>query len=522
MIYTLRDMLLSCENGTRSTRIAVVDGTQRVTYGDLLSRVKRFAGYLQHCGIREGDRVTIYLERSTDAVVSLFSTWFAGGVAVFINDVLKTRQVNHIIEHSEASLLITRAALLNGLEHVGLGQKSIFLWDGHQEGDGNEWRRNPLIGNDLAMLIYTSGSTGLPKGIMLSHANLVSGAQIVSDYLKITERDIVISLLPFSFDYGLNQLLASVCAGATLVLQRSLMPADICRALLDHNVTGLACVPMLWQQLAHERSSFTKTSFPDLRYLTNTGGRMPESLTRMFRKAHPQVQIYLMYGLTEAFRSTYLPPEEVERRPTSIGKAIPNNEILVIDQDGKECGADEIGELVHRGSTVSLGYWKDPEETRKKFRPLPAWTARGGLDEIAVYSGDFVKKDADGYLYFIGRKDSMIKSHGMRVSPDEIEDCIFASRMVRHAVAFATEKNEGEGEIVAAVVPLDPSCFSSNDLMRFCKNEMPDYLRPTIVWPCEGFPETSSGKPDRVQLKQDYLSHLASSSIEQQKATFGM
>ncbi len=501
-MHTLRDLLLSHEH---SARAAVVDGTQRVSYGELLQRVKRLAAALQHRGVRKGDRVAIYLERSVESVASLFAVWFIGGVAVVINDVLKTRQVNYIMQHSEASLLISRRSLLDELKVVELPAGNVLVWDEYREDADRRLVLPLLIGKDLAMLIYTSGSTGLPKGIMVTHDNLLAGAQIVSGYLGINGDDIIISVLPFSFDYGLNQLLDALYNGATLVIQRSLMPADICKTLLDQNVTGLACVPMLWQQLAHERSPFTKTRFPCLRYMTNTGGRMPEHLTRLFRKVHPDVRIYLMYGLTEAFRSTYLPPEEIDRRPTSIGKAIPNNEVLVINEHGAECRPGETGELVHRGSTVSCGYWKDPEETQKRFRVHPFGQAKGGYGETVVYSGDYVKKDEEGFLYFVGRKDQIIKSHGMRVSPEEIEDCIFASQLVRHVVAFAVERTDMESDIIAAVVPRDPHHFSPQQLMRFCKSEMPDYLRPAVIWSCDELPQTSTGKPDRLKIREEYL-----------------
>jgi acyl-CoA synthetase (AMP-forming)/AMP-acid ligase II len=252
---------------------------------------------------------------------------------------------------------------------------------------------SPVIGNDLALIIYTSGSTGLPKGIMLSHTNLITGAYIVADYLCLTEKDVLISLLPFSFDYGLNQLLTAVLVCGTLVIQRLLLHVDICTALVKEKVTGMAAVPMLWQQLAHSRSLFLKTEFPDLRYMTNTGGRLPEPIVKDIRRAHPHADLYLMFGLTEAFRSTFLRPEEADKHPTSVGKAIPNCEIVLLNGRGEVCKPGEQGELVHRGATVSLGYWKDPESTAIRFRPAPFQAGKGGIPEIAVYSGDYATMD---------------------------------------------------------------------------------------------------------------------------------
>lgn len=503
MVYTLRDLLLHAGE-IFSSKTALVDGEHRIGYQELIDRVRRSASGLQAAGIRKGDRVCIFLPRSVDAVVALFAVWFAGGVAVFINDILKTLQVNYILQHSGAALLVTNEALLGSLNPPGLPHESIRTVE-QGFGRAPEGPYPPIIGDDLAMIIYTSGSTGLPKGIMLSHQNLLSGATIISDYLGLTADDVLISLLPFSFDYGLNQLLSSVFVGASLVIHQSMFPADICSCLLREQVTGMASVPILWQQLAHPRSPFTRAHFPKLRYLTNTGGRMPESVTRLFRQVHPDVKIYLMYGLTEAFRSAYLSPEQVDVRPNSVGKAIPNVELTVINEWGQPCKPGEPGELIHRGATISLGYWNDPETTAKVFRPNPLVPCKNGRPEIVVYSGDTFKTDEEGYLYFVGRKDAMVKSHGMRVSVEEIENCLHASNLVSHVVAFAVDKNEVENEIIAAVVPRDPSTFREQDLLIYCRKEMPEFLRPKVIWTIPSLPQTSSGKPDRVTIKESYL-----------------
>ncbi len=342
----------------------------------------------------------------------------------------------------------------------------------------------------------------MPKGIMLSHENAISGARIVSDYLHLTQDDIIISLLPFSFDYGLNQLLTALYVGGTLVIQLIMLPADICQTLQREHVTGMGAVPMLWEQLAGNRSPFIKTKFPQLRYITNTGGRMPEHIVKLFRQAHPHIRIYLMFGLTEAFRSSYLDPDQVDIRPGSIGKAIPNVELLIINERGELCKPGEEGELVHRGANVAMGYWKDPENTAKRFRPAPFQQGKGGQPEIAVYSGDYVKKDDEGYIYFIGRRDQMIKSHGMRLSPEEIEDCIYASKLADNAVVFAVPFDEVKSTIVVALVPSDPASFSEKEMQLYIRKEMPEYMRPDVIWVLERFPETSSGKPDRVRLQE--------------------
>lgn len=503
-VYTVADILRFRGHGRAARKVAIVDGRRRVTYAELLERSHGCACGLQHAGLRPGERVAIFLRRSVEAVVALFATYLAGGVAVFINDVLRPRQVSYILEHSEASLLLTDSRQLLYVPEPAIDRTRIINLDEARDST-RELRPPRTIGADLALIIYTSGSTGLPKGVMLSHANLVAGAEIVADYLQLSADDILISLLPFSFDYGLNQLLTALLAGGTLVIQRSSFPPDICRTLTAEKVTGIAGVPTLWIRLADERSPFVHLNLPHLRYITNTGGRLPEAVVRRIRAAHPHVRIYLMYGLTEAFRSTYLPPDQVDVRPTSIGRAIPNAEILVINGEGRLCDLDEPGELVHRGPTVAMGYWRDPESTAKVFRPHPLLPSGGVHAETVVFSGDLVKRDAEGYLYFVGRRDQLIKSQGFRVSPDEIEQLVFASGLVSSIAAFAVSANGVDADIVIAATPKDPATFSEDQLLEFCKREMPGYLRPRFIWTVEDFPLTSSGKPDRVRLKHAYL-----------------
>lgn len=512
MLFTVADILSQHQSTTTSARIAIVDGSRSITYADLLERSLAHACLLKDTGLVRGDRVAIFLRRSIEAVVALFGTYFAGGVAVVINEQLRARQVRYIMEHSQASRLVTDDRQLLSAAEPLADEEQILNVD---QITASVPLASPegIIGADLALIIYTSGSTGLPKGVMLSHSNVLAGAQIVSDYLHLTDKDILISLLPFSFDYGLNQLLTALLVGGTLVIQRSLFPPDICRTLQREKVTGMAGVPTLWHQLDQEHSPFLKMTFPHLRYITNSGGRLPESIVRMIRQSHPGVAVYLMYGLTEAFRSTYLPPDEVDRRPSSIGKAIPNVEILVINDQGRLCEAGEVGELVHRGATVAQGYWRDPESSARVFRPHPLDRSRRRNAEIVVYSGDLVKMDAEGYLYYVARRDQLMKSSGFRVSPDEIEASIFSSGLVAQVISFAVPRNEVDDEIVAAVVPRDPLDFREERLLQFCKGEMPEYMQPRVIWCLDHFPLTTSGKPDRVTLKAAYLERHQSSSI---------
>ena len=487
-------------------KTAIVDGHRRVTYRELRTRSEHYAVVLTRAGVRKGDRVGIFLRRSVEAAAALFGTWSAGGVAVIVNETLRTAQVRHILDHSEATCVITDDRQLRAVRDFPCPVINMDRLELVEHGSV------PVsgIGADLAALIYTSGSTGLPKGVMLSHDNLRSGMEIVSRYLHLTGQDVILSLLPFSFDYGLNQLLTACYTGATLVIQRSLFPPDICRTIQEEKVTGVAGVPTLWLQLTGRASPFLKSACPTLRYITNSGGRLPEQTVRAIRAAHPQTQIYLMYGLTEAFRSTFLAPEEVDRRPASMGRAIPNVEILVVDGDGRRCAPGEVGELVHRGANISIGYWRDPAATSRVFRPHPFQECRHGRHEVVVYSGDMVTADAEGFLYYVGRKDMQIKSRGFRVSPEEIERCVHSSNLVAQVVAFAAPRHDGDTDIVAAVVPHDPLGFHPAALEAFCRHEMPEYMQPRAIWPMVDVPLTTSGKPDRPAIQELYAEYVAS------------
>ena len=499
MLRNAGQLLSRWSNDWNAGTAAIVEGPRRITFADLLQRADSFAAVLRDRGVRPGDRVVIFLPRSVEAVVALFGTWFAGGVAVIANDRLRSQQLHHVIEHSEASCAVTDDRQRRSV--TGLDLDNVI--DIERADSPPAGSRVDVRPSDLAMLIYTSGSTGMPKGIMLSHGNLLAGARIVSGYLNLTERDVILSVLPFSFDYGLNQLLTSLFVGATLVIQRSMFPNDISKTLLRERITGIAGVPTFWVQLSGPHSPFLMTRYPDLRYITNSGGRLPESLVRSVRAAHPHLQIFLMYGLTEAFRSTYLPPGQVDARPTSIGKAIPEVEILVINERGERCAPGEVGELVHCGGTVSMGYWRDAAHTSRIFRPHPL--AAG--DERVVFSGDLVKTDDEGYLYYVGRRDKQIKSRGVRISPEEIERCIHSSNVVAQVVSFAVPNNHGDSDIVAAVVPVDPSLFREDVLSEFCRDALPEYMQPRVFWPMTEFPLTGSGKPDRCEIERQYVAH---------------
>jgi acyl-CoA synthetase (AMP-forming)/AMP-acid ligase II len=324
----------------------------------------------------------------------------------------------------------------------------------------------------------------------------------VSAYLGISSAERILAVLPFSFDAGLNQLTTAFQQGATLVLINFTFARQIVQVLVKESITALAGVPTLWSLLAQPNSTLQKNTFPALRYITNTGGAMPQSVLKTLRAALPTTSIVLMYGLTEAFRSTYLPPEELDLRPTSMGKAIPDTEILVLHENGALCKPGEVGELVHRGPTVSLGYWGNPEATHRVLRPNPLLPPEIGSEEKVCYSGDLVKMDEDGFLYFVGRRDAMIKSAGFRISPTEVEDVVFQSGKARHAAAIGVPDDLMGQAVKVFVVLREDEPWDRAALLSFCAERMPPYMIPKYFEVLDELPKTSSGKVDYPSLRR--------------------
>ena len=432
---------------------AVIYKDQALDYRSLWDQVEQAAFALAGLGLKRRERVGVYLEKRLETVIAMFGAAAAGSVFVPINPILKPRQVGYIMRDCNIRILVTsaqRAADLAGemancpdLAYVVLvdqsgaslqaGKADILNW--HQFlGASGSGKPSRVIDTDMAGILYTSGSTGNPKGVVLSHRNMVAGAKSVSQYLENTADDRILSVLPLSFDAGLSQLTTAFLVGARVVLLNYLLARDVVRACAEENVTRMTGVPPLWIQLAE--LDWPEGASRSMRYFANTGGHMPRAILDRLRALMPSAKPYLMYGLTEAFRSTYLDPAEVDRRPDSIGKAIPNAEILVVRPDGQLCDADEPGELVHRGALVSLGYWNDPERTAERFKPAPAQPPAICLPEMAVWSGDVVRRDAEGFLYFIGRRDEMIKTSGYRVSPTEVEEVIHSTGLVGGVAAI--------------------------------------------------------------------------------------
>jgi acyl-CoA ligase (AMP-forming) (exosortase A-associated) len=513
MLSALHDLLL--QSAARvPDKVCLVQGERAVTFAELADQVRRLAQLLIQAGLRPGDRVAVHLDKSIQEVTAILATSVAGGISVNVNALLKGRQVRHILEDSGAAVLITSYPRLKNLTteitdvrtlRTVVASGKSTLREGALEGlnllDMAEADRcapcEPVrrIDRDLAAIIYTSGSTGLPKGVVLSHRNLIAGAESISTYLGNTSDDRILSILPFSFDYGFNQLTTVLLVGATLVLKTHLSAGDTLKTLEAERITGLAGIPTLWSQLL--QADWTGVTLPNLRYITNSGGKFAEQHVKEYRTRVPHTRIFLMYGLTEAFRSTYLDPSQVDVRPTSIGKAIPNAEILVINDQGQACGPNEIGELVHRGAHVAQGYWNCPELTAERYRRHPLQSGSLPQDEWVVFSGDLVRRDEEGYLYYVGRKDHMIKTSGFRVSPTEVEEYFYNTGLVQDAVAFGVP-DPMLGERINVTLSFRPDVtIGVEELLSIVSRQMPSFMVPKEVKVLASLPRTSSGKLDR-------------------------
>ena len=493
---------------THGARPALTRGDTTLTYSELASQVRAVAAGFSALGIDAGERIAVCLNKRIEGVVSYFAASLAGAVFVPVNPVLKPAQVKHILNDCGVAVLVTSSAQAEVLHHDLADCHNLrhvikvdYDWDALNAAGSASSEQHRRIDNDVAAILYTSGSTGKPKGVVLSHRNLVMGAISVASYLENTADDVILSALPHSFDAGFSQMTTGFSVGAEVVLIDYLLPQDVPKAIAKHRATALTGVPPLWNQL--KTVNWPAEAVESLRYIANTGGAMPTATLDALRALLPNTTVYLMYGLTESFRSTYLPPEELDRRPTSIGKAIPNAEILVVHEDGSICGPGEPGELVHRGALVSLGYWNDSARTASRFRPLPNQAGELPFDEIAVWSGDTVVKDEDGFLYFVGRKDDMIKSSGYRISPTEVEEIVYATGLINECAALGIPHPEIGQAVVIVAHAHDSTDESANALINACRKALPNFMVPAkIIWR-DVLPRNPNGKIDRKKLASD-------------------
>jgi acyl-CoA synthetase (AMP-forming)/AMP-acid ligase II len=478
-------------------RTFIRDRDNVVSLDALRNRASAIAEGLLADGVGPGDRVAIFIERGVDAIASLFGVYAAGAVAVVLNDRYRPRQVEYVLDHCGAAALLTTNAMLDRL-HRDLVTTAPLL-DPDTLPASASFTPVRRIDPDLAQIIYTSGSTGMPKGVTFNLGALHAGVRAVSSYLGLQADDRVATLLSFGSVYGLNQVLTAVACGASVIIERSALPQQMVAGLADHGATVLAAVPPLWIQLLGV-PSFQEGALTGLRVAQNAGGHLPPEIVRQVRAALPRTRLFLQYGMTETFRSSYLPPEELDRRPGSMGRAMPDTEILILDDDEQPVPDGEVGELVHRGPTIALGYWNDPETSRNTFRPNPMRPAGAPDTERVVFSGDMVRRDAEGFLYYVSRRDRLIKTMGFRVGPDEIADAVYASGQVLETVIDSEPDEERGARIVAYVVLRDSG--SIDRLKRFCRAELPEYSQPAKYIERADLPRLAGGKHDLDALRR--------------------
>jgi acyl-CoA ligase (AMP-forming) (exosortase A-associated) len=502
-------------------RPALVHGEETLSYKDIATLVENVSAGLEGNGLQHGERVAVYLNKRPETVAAYFGTSAAGGVFVPVNPVLKKAQVRHILDDCAVSVLITSSAFFRNIEQelascISLrtvvlvddegvqehaGHYDLLPWSGLTSSRRKTPAGNSRIDNDIASILYTSGSTGKPKGVVLSHRNMVAGGTSVASYIGNTHDDRILAALPFSFDAGFSQLTTGFASGAAVILLDYLLPRDVLKVAARQGATGLTGVPPMWNQLV--KLDWPEEVRESLRYIANTGGAMPTATLRKLQAHLPTTKVFLMYGLTESFRSTYLPPDQVDDRPTSIGKAIPNAQILVVREDGSRCDPGEPGELVHRGALVSLGYWNDPERTAQRFRPLPGQASELPFQEMTVWSGDTVYADEEGFLYFVGRKDDMIKSSGYRISPSEVEEVVFKTGQVSECAAIGVPHPDIGQAVVVVASGSNPGDDASAEILSACRATLPNFMVPgQIVWQ-EKLPKNPNGKIDRKHLASE-------------------
>jgi acyl-CoA ligase (AMP-forming) (exosortase A-associated) len=505
------------------------------SYEEMRRRSECVASGLAASGIVRGDRVVVYLQNRPEVVEIAFACSRLGAIFVPANPALRLRQLAHILKDSGARLavipqsattsvgdLFTQCPALESISvcdhpiEAPLPRAEVRAYDDLLLSPAARLR--DTIDRDTAAILYTSGSTGRPKGVVVSHKNLVSGANVVAGYLGNTETDRILAALPLSFDYGFSQVTTAFSVGACAVLTNYSMPAALIQEVVANDVTGVAGVPTMWVHLAE--NEWPEKAGASVRYITNSGGALLTSVIVKLRARLRNARIFCMYGLTEAFRSTYLEPEQLVLRAGSIGKAVPNQEVLVLREDGTPCAPGEIGELVHRGSFVTQGYWNDPALTRERFRPLPG--ANSGLTpELVVFSGDLVRADEEGYLWFVSRRDQQIKTMGHRVSPTEVEEVLSEVPGVLEVVAVGLPDEVMGQRIAVGIVARDGvTADQVIDAVRYhARVHLPAYMAPAQVNVLDAIARNANGKPDRAALAAE-LSALPP-SIDNDRPPYG-
>lgn len=489
---------------------ALITRDGRFTYGELASTARAASSALLAGGLEKGGRVAIFMENSAELVTALFGTLAAGGAFVLLNPTTKAHKIEYILNNCQASALITtfdRAQLISGIAGSVPSLKKVWL-TGQQapvpvalrtiaaaltEAPANGSHKEVHVGpDDLACIIYTSGSTGRPKGVTMNHSNMSAAARSINKYLENTGKDIILNTLPLSFDYGLYQVLMGFSVGGKVILEKFLYSWDVLLTIVKEGVTGFPIVPTIASILL-KTEDFKGLKFDGLRYITNTGAALPVQHIKKLREIFPRTRIFSMYGLTECKRVSYLPPEELERRPASVGKAMPDVVAFVVDKDGNRVGPGVTGELVVKGPTVMQGYWGLPEETARVL-------CRDEDGSAVLRTGDLFRTDEEGYLYFVGRSDEILKCRGEKVSPREVEEVIQALEGIAQVVVKGVP-DAVMGQSIKAYVNLKEGVrLTQKDVLQHCSKYLEDFMVPKYVEFMEDLPRNENGKVSRKLL----------------------
>jgi amino acid adenylation domain-containing protein len=493
-------------------KVALVCGGHRLTYGDIEAQSNALAHALIEGGVGRGDRVIVFADNSVETVISFWAVLKADAVVCIVNPLTKADKLAYLVNDCRPAALITdahlfpawreparsshlRTVIMSGRLDAEAHSPRLRRWDASlAQGDATRPPARRGIDIDLAAIIYTSGSTGEPKGVMLTHRNMLTATGSISSYLEVREDEVILNVLPMAFDYGLYQMIMAFRQGARLVLERSFAyPAQVIERMNAEGVTGFPGVPPIFAILA-EMATLRTQDFSCIRYVTNTTAALPPKHILVLKELFPRARIYSMYGLTECKRCTYLPPEDLDRKPGSVGIAIPNTEMWIVDDFGHKVPPDTIGQLVIRGATVMKGYWEKPEATARMLKPGPI------PGEMVLYTGDYCRMDDEGYLYFIGRGDDMFKSGGEKVAPKEIEAVLYDIPGVREAAVIGVPDDVLGRAIKAYVVLERGATLSERDVKRHCREKLETFFVPRHVKFVDELPRTDTGKIKKTAL----------------------